>query len=367
MTRRARPRQQGYNIQVHRPVTTLPLPALMVLAVLGGPLGGCTVDHVLLEPIDLAHGAMTDGGLDGPSDGDGASDDLPPPHDFGFCPTAIDVYGDENVLLAGCGGPSASPAPITGGWFSPGTVSYDATLAGRLQSRLSADPDLVAAFGRNFRIRSCAAAGETLAALARPLPADQCGAPEAPSSMGQLASACSESPAPVMLVVASGEDDGCHGGGAYSARPNDKATFADHLAARLDDLLSTHRPQLALVGPRTEWYSDPGAPKPPPDGGVVTPEACQWKRADWDEPGLRQWQLAHPGDDRVYVFGHLHDEYQAHHPCCATLGLACGANWFTGSPRGGPTWLNCDGAQVLLDFWFTRLKKTLLANRFRCP
>lgn len=336
-------------------------PLLVVLL----PAAGCTVDHVLLAPRDLA--APTDGPIDlATAAADGQEADAAPPQDYPFCPTAIDVFGDVNVLLAGCGGPEVAPGTIGGGWFAPGTASYDATLAGRLQSRLVADRDLVAVFGRGFKVRSCAAAGETLAALTAPIAADQCGAPESPSSMGQLASACTESPAPVLLLSASGEDDGCHGGGALSTHENDKATFADHFAARLSSLLAARRPRLAVIGPRTEWYSDPGYTAIP-DGGEVAPEACLWKRADWDESGVRQWQADNPVSPSVVVYGHLHDDSRAHHPCCGALGVPCAANWFTGAARRGPTLLNCDGAQALIDFWFSRLKKTLLANRFRCP
>ena len=74
-----------------------------------------------------------------------------------FCPTRIDVYGGTNTELAGCGGPGPTQQVGAAGFFSPGTSDYDATLAGRLQARLVADPDLLPVFGEGWKVRSCSA------------------------------------------------------------------------------------------------------------------------------------------------------------------------------------------------------------------
>lgn len=119
-----------------------------------------------------------------------------------------------------------------------------------------------------------------------------------------------------------------------------------------------------LLGPRTEWYS---APRPAPlSPGVPDPVACAWKRGGWDESGIRRWQDLNPGQSGVSLFGQIHADCQQHHPCCQSLDVPCVESWFV--PRASDvSQLNCSGAQAVVDFWFARLRKTLLQSQIQCP
>ena len=318
---------------------------------------GCTLDSQLLAPVpDLA--SAVDGGSDGP-----------PARSFAFCPTSIDVFGGANVQLVGCGGRGMPPAPLESGYFNPGSADYDATLAGRLQARLAADPDLSPRFGTTWQVRDCALSGGQLASLVPPVPADLCGQTDSPGAMGALASVCTTRPAPLLVLVADEVDDRCHGGGPPSGHPDDQATYAQHFSGRLDAFLANRAPSLLMTGVATEWRA---AERPPQMGGPPMYDAasCTWKRADWDGQAMGAWLATHPGATNIVAFGDLHDEFKHHHPCCQTLGVGCATNWFGAPPMGapmGPDVVNCDGAQAIIEFWYTRLKQFLLANTFQCP
>ena len=68
----------------------------------------------------------------------------------------------------------------------------------------------------------------------------------------------------------------------------------------------------------------------------------------------------------IRVVGDLQDQFIQHHRCCATLGMTCQAPWFNMNPMGEAQ-VNCDGAQAIVDFWYARLKESLLGNDFQCP
>lgn len=300
-------------------------------------LGGCTRTTELLPSGDS-----------GTADQGGSS--------FAFCPTSIDIYGGVNVQLVGCGGPFQAPQLLENGYFSVGSADYDATLAGRLLARLAADPDLVPRFGAAWKVRSCSTTMETLVELAPPLAGDNCG-PDTPPHMGDLQGICTVAPAPLILVSADALSDHCHGGGPDSSRADDEMMYARHFAERLDALLATRAPQLAVVGARTEWVV-PAAEGPPPN--------CRWQRPDWNITGLARWQESHSAAATVVAVGNLHEEFKRHSACCQALGLACATNWFS-LGAGGPEAVNCDGAHALVDFWYAHLKDALLGNRFECP
>ncbi len=182
--------------------------------------------------------------------------------------------------------------------------------------------------------------------------------------MGVHTQSCENDPAAVVLLLATGEDDGCHGGGAGSPFADDKTTYSNHLASRLATFVAARHPSLLLLGPRTEWYS---APRPPPiSAGVPDPAACSWKRGGWDESGIRRWQELYPSSSGVSLFGQIHADCQQHHPCCQSLDVPCVESWFVQS-ASDLSQLNCSGAQALVDFWFARLKKTLLQSQVQCP
>lgn len=315
--------------------------------------------------------------------------ELLPPTDAGvrsavtsqsFCPTTIDVYGGINMVLEGCGGPSGNPAPLEGGnsFFSgfgdAGGAQFANTMAGILQARLAADPDLTTLFGSNWQVRSCAASTETLTELVAPLSDDNCGN-DAPNQMGALSSICSNQPAPLVLLSAGGLDDRCHGGGGDSSESDDPTTFASHFASRLDSFLIGRRPKMAIVGPQTEWFplpqpqSQDGQPGPggrPQPSGATDHSACQWQRPDWAVTGLNVWQSSHAATAGVVAVGQLHDQFKQHTSCCQALGITCASSWFASD---GPVAnaVNCDGAQALADFWYEQLKTFLQGNRFTCP
>lgn len=280
------------------------------------------------------------------------------------CALTIDVFGGADVQLGGCGGPGGPPSKLGDGLYAPGDPQYEATLAGRLRALLRADAELTARLPWDFRVRACGFAGQTLASLTPPLAADSCGAPSEPSAMGSHIESCQNDPAAIVVLLATGEDDGCHGGGAGSPFADDKAAFAEHLAARLAAFVSARQPRLLLLGPRTEWYSAPRPPLLAP--GVPDPAACAWKRGGWDESGIRRWQDLYPDLSGVALFGQIHADCQQHHPCCKSLDVPCVDSWFVQSASELRE-LTCSGAQALVDFWFARLKKTLLQSQLQCP
>jgi hypothetical protein len=329
---------------------------------------GCTRSSELLPPaqdrLDAEANADT-------ADVDASTFDPAP---LPFCPTTIDVYGGINMALVGCGGPSQGPSPIEGGFGGPrgpdaGAREYANTMAGRLQARLVADPDLVPVFGANWQVRSCAAPIETLPTLVAPLAEDSCGEDE-PAQMGTLTNICSTQPAPLLLLSAGALDDRCHGGGPDSSAADDAATFADHFAQRLDTLLGNRNPQMAIVGPQTEWQAQQssigGGQIGPTGGGPTGRPSCTWQRPEWAELGIETWRTAHPERSDVVLVDDLHEEFKRHSACCQSLGVTCDTSWFSSS---GPTQeaVNCDGAQALVDFWYDQLKTQLLARRFQCP
>jgi hypothetical protein len=312
----------------------------LAAACFGAALAGCADQTELLAPLDL--GVQR----------------------FAFCPTTIDVYGGLDVLLPGCFGAHDPPASIPDGVFMPGDPLYDASLAGRLQERVAADPDLLPGYGSSWTVRVCGAPFADLTALAPPLAADECGLDE-PPRMGLLTDLCANSPAPLMLLLLDGTADRCHGGGPDSMEPDDETTYDAHVAARLQALLDARQPSLALVGPRTEW-------RPAPQVMAPDVDRCSWTRGDWDRGGLDAWRSAHPDDGRVLVEPDLHDESKRHNACCATLfgPAACELPWYGSAQMGGGGGsgsLNCDGAQAVVDFWYQRLKQLLLTSAFTCP
>jgi hypothetical protein len=272
---------------------------------------------------------------------------------YDFCPTRIDIYGGVNVQLVGCGGSQRIPVPVENGYFSPGSPGYDSTVAGRLLARLSDDPDLVPIFGTTWTVRSCAGPGETLSRLA-PLSEGAC-APD-PSDDPWLG-VCKNDPAPILLFAAGMTDDACHGGEQDAKPTDDLASYLQHYAQRMDAFLASRNPSLAILGPSTEWTAAP----------VADEAGCQWQRPDWDEVGLQHW-LAGLADSQTSVVpvADLHDDFRAHNKCCANLGFSCSTNWLVRDP-GNPEMVNCDGAQAIVDFWYSRLKETLLAREFLCP
>jgi hypothetical protein len=281
-----------------------------------------------------------------------------PHHDF--CPTRIDVYGGINMQLAGCGGTAPALETLESGLFSPGAPEYDSTVAGRLLARLTDDPELVPRFGSSWRVRSCAGAKATLSQLTPPLAEDDCAA-NSPGDASPWQSDCADDPAPVLLAAASMLDDSCHGGGADSSAEDDSATYLRHYAMRLDALLASRGPRLAIVGPTTEWTAQP----PSSEAG---PWGCDWQRPQWDEVALATWASnrteAPAGTLDVEVASHLYAEFFAHSRCCQEHDGSCSTNWFS---RNSQEVANCDGAQAIVDFWYSRLKAVLKARDFQCP
>ena len=343
-------------------------------------LAGCTQSTELLKPREgadaavfhdtIANAARDDGASrdrDANAVGDrGASADGGAPEmctgdakpQRGFCPTRIDVYGGINMQLAGCGGSELTPAPVESGYFSPGTPDYDGTVAGRLLARLTGDPDLEPLFGSTWTVRSCAGSGETLSQVTSSLAEDDCG-PGSPNNAGQWLASCDIDPAPVLLFSAGMLDDACHGGGPDSGEPDDAATYVRHYARRMDGFLASRNPGLAIVGPLTEWTDAPPYTQDSQSG-------CQWQRPDWDELGLQHWSETRADGNDVEVVPDLHVDFRNHSKCCQILGGSCSTNWFNRDSKN-PEVANCDGAQAIVDFWYSRLKMALLARDFRCP
>lgn len=307
------------------------------------------------------------GGASGTGGGAGGGA-APPRMHYPFCPTSIDVYGGPNVLLAGCGGPSQAFIPEQG-YFYPGASDYDASLAGRLQARLSGEPNLAPRFGSTWQVRSCGAQRGTLMQLAPPLPVDTCGL-DTPPSMGTSSTMCSASPAPLLIISAQDLDDRCHGGGPDSGQADDLDTYASHLAARLDAFLVARAPRFALIGPQTEWIPaivpvpSSGANPPPP--GTFDETLCFAQRSDWNSEGVRVWAARSSQLANVRIVPDQHDVFKTHHPCCRALGFACDTRWYSTSMTM-PLSLNCDGAQAMVDIWYDALERFLLENDFDCP
>ena len=278
-----------------------------------------------------------------------------------LCPAAIDVYGDDDTLFSACGGPAAVlPAS---GLFAPGRPDYDATLAGRLQAALAGDLELSRRFGVAFHVRACGSPGAALSSLAPgAVQDDECKAPDpdAPPLVVGASEACSDGPAPVLLLVASEPRDRCSGGGG-TARPDDEARYAKHFAARLDALLAARKPGLVFIGPQTEWTPLPGARLE--DAG-----ACTWPRGDWARSALSTWRAAPSNMDRI-VAGDLQPAFKRHSACCQTLGLPCEQPEWLARPTPmdpAPARVTCEGAGRIVAFWVAVVRSALANGQFEC-
>lgn len=303
----------------------------------------------------------------------------PPGKKYPFCPTKIDVYGGPNVLLSGSGGPTQPPTSLPDGASTPGTAEYDNSLASELRDFLMQDTALQARFGTNWRVRSCASPRGTLLQLSQTSPLDNCG-PDTPQNAGQSAAMCTNDPAPVLLLSAENVDDRCHGGGADSREADKVEDYSAHFKHRLEAFLDVRKPQLALIGPQTEWIPSPfqgggqqggGGTPPTPD-----PSACFWRRSDWNVDAFNAWFSDPSNVMDVVKIPDLHDQFKSHHPCCVVLGLPCDVRtagepagpWYVGGgAQAYPTALNAVGAAEMILYWETQLKAALLANDFTCP
>lgn len=273
-----------------------------------------------------------------------------------YCPTRIDVFGYSNVMFSGCGGGAPTPGADAAGLFAPGTPGYDATLAGRLQARLAADPELRARFGTEWHVRSCASGGAVLGTLSSVDPDN--GAACSPDA-AHFVDMCTTDPAPVVLFSANNVYDHCHGGTSDSI-PDSEATYAAHWESRFDDFVNARAPRLLLVSPQHEWHGEQG-------GAVSRPATCAWKLPGWNRTGLERWRSDHPAATQVIDAGDLQAEFQHHHPCCSQLGLTCEENWFEGDDSDGWVHFGCVGADALETMWFDALRAQLLQHDFTCP
>lgn len=273
-----------------------------------------------------------------------------------FCPTRIDVFGYSNVMFSGCNGAAPAMGMEASGLFAPGSAGYDVTLAGRLQARLAADPELRARFGTEWHVRSCASGGGVLGTFSS---VDPDGGTACSPSAGRFVDMCTSDPAPVALFSANNVYDRCHGGTSQPVQDNE-ATYAAHWASRFDNFVTTRAPRMLLVSPQHEWHGEQG-------GGLAKPATCAWKLPAWNRSGLERWRTAHPGATEVIDVGDLQEEFQRHHPCCAQLGVTCAANWFTGDNADGWVHFGCAGAEALENMWFDALRAQLLGHNFTCP
>lgn len=325
------------------------LPCLVLLL-------GCTRSTELLPPGDdasLGRPVSADAFLT--TDSFVPVDTGPPRRYYPFCPTTIDIYGGTNFLFPVCGGSQGPPSDPRSGQVGSESPGYDQTLAGRLTARLENDADVVPALGSIWTVRSCAGLGEGLVQLAPPLEADACGR-NAPVRDDRFFTACSDQPAPVLLIAATMLDDRCHGGGPDSDAFDDPATYEDHFRERLNAFLNSRSPGFALVGPRTEWTDT----SPP-----FTMASCRWMRPDWEREAVAAWEDALPLGIEAELVGDLNDQFKRHHRCCRELELEpCGSSWFD---RWASSAVNCDGAQQILNLWYDALKRWLLSSDFDCP
>lgn len=289
---------------------------------------------------------------------DAAIDDARPAADasvLDYCPTRIDVFGYSNVLFSGCGGGEPAPGAEAAGFYAPGNRRYDVTLAGRLRARLANDPELVARFGSDWRVRSCAAGGGVLGTFSANDP--DAGAACSPGA-GRFVDMCTEDPAPVVLLSANNVYDRCHGGTSDSV-PDDETAYSRHWASRFDQFVTARAPRALLVSPQHEWHAEQG-------GGLGAPATCTWRLPAWNRTGLTRWRSEHPTSVEVIDVGDLQEEFQRHHPCCARLGVPCEANWYTGDDADGWVHFGCAGADALEEHWFAALRAHLLSANFSC-
>lgn len=273
---------------------------------------------------------------------------------LGFCPTSIDVFGYSNVLFSGCGGAGVPTTSLPAGLFSPGTSGYDKTLAGRLQARISADPQLVAKFGTQWKIRSCSQGGGVMSTFASTKLDSQ------ETAIGTNVTMCTSSPAPLLLYSANNVFDRFHGGG-QGTTPDNQTTYAAHWAGYFQQFLDQRKPKAVLVSPQHEWHGEQG-------GSLSLPETCTWTRPTWNRAGLNRWRADHPTATNVTGVGDQQDVFRSHHPCCSRLGVACQSDWFSRT-AGGDGWVHfgCAGADALETWWFNTLKSYLMNNQFTCP
>lgn len=282
---------------------------------------------------------------------------VPDPERFAFCPTSIDVFGYSNVFFQGCGGAAVPSADLPSGSYRPGTRGYDATLAGMLLQRVMADPELVARFGSDWQIRSCASGGGTLATFVDEEPAGSCGERDRTARYRAM---CTDTPAPIVLFSANDVTNLCHGGGMDDVADNEEG-FARDWTARFEEFRTDRRPELLFVSPQHEWHGEQG-------GSLARSEACTWSRPAWNRSGYELWRRTHPEAREVVLVPDLQAEFQRHHPCCAMLGVECAEGWFGPGPGEGDGWVHfgCLGAEALIEHWFTELRAYLLSHEFTC-
>lgn len=306
------------------------------------------------SPDPSSSATTTDSSSEGSSEdlGDDASSSTTSGATFDFCPTEIDVFGYSNVMFSGCGG--ASVENLASGLFAPGEPGYDATLAGRLQARIAADPDLTAKFGPVWRVRSCAASGAVMGTFVDITPPGDCPL-EGPA--GTNIEMCADEPAPVVLYSANNVYDRCHGGGSDTPTPDDEDGYAEHWASRFAAFVDDRGPGVLLTSAQHEWHGQQG-------GSLADPGSCSWSRPTWNRSGAAVWSRQYGPDPAVLMVGDLQDEFRAHHPCCEVLGEECGDDWFA----SGDGWVHfgCAGADALEDMWFTELKSLFLEHEFEC-
>lgn len=277
---------------------------------------------------------------------------------YGFCPTAIDVYGGLNAVLSGCGGEDAPiDAGLAGaGLNEPGDAGYDQTLAGRLRARLLADSELTARFGTAWTVRSCAREG-TMSSYARLPLQTEC---SNPPNTGDFVPLCADAPAPLVLFDATNFGDRCHGGGADSTNEDDPEAFADHWRSYFDQFLSAKDAGFVLVSPQAAWRP----------AGTLARNDCQGARSAWSPQGGVRWRQLNPDARGVRRIGELQHTFQVHHPCCASLDAGCAEDWFpqdAGAGLDGWSRFDCRGADALVELWYAELRGYLLENQFACP
>ena len=319
-----------------------------------------------------------DSGDDDTADDDTSGDDDTTPQHYPVCPTTIDVFGYSNVAFTFCGGFNFPSYPtveeIAPGIFMPGLDRYDATLAGHLQARVLADPELTDAFGTDWVIRSCAVGGGTMHNFVEETPDEPEGCHVIGGAGGLYEPMCTASPADVILYAATNANDWCHGGGTDSPpefAADDRDAFQAHWVALLERFVRDREPSMLVVSPQHEWHGQY-------QGTIDEPDGCLWQRPEWNRTAPEAWAAEPPeglSTEPIFI-GTIQEEFKRHHDCCAHLeGVSCADDsWFSNPPEepqlnmgDGWTHFGCDGAEAVADFWFAELKQILLNNTFECP